>query len=112
MLIRNIPLESGELTGEAKTDLLSQELARTSKYYNESNKQNRLPEDTPVFLTGSLFITGSIESRLSDGQSLIERLQDRTPYPLKPPTSSLKLPEKFPLMQYAVNVGLAEKNKR
>ncbi|MFN2280521.1 MAG: type IV pilus biogenesis protein PilM, partial [Anaerolineales bacterium] len=37
MLIRSIPLESGDLTGEAKTDLLSQELARTTKYFNESH---------------------------------------------------------------------------
>lgn len=110
MLVRTIPLESGDLTGEAKTDLLSQELARTAKYYNESHKANRLPESTPVFVSGALFSAGSVESRLGETENLVERLQSRTPYPLKPPATELVLPEKFPLLRYAVNVGLAAKN--
>jgi type II secretory pathway component PulL len=112
MLVRTIPLESGDLTGEAKTDLLSQELARTVKYYNESNKASRLPDSTPVFVSGALFSAGSVESRLGENENLIERLQSRTPYPLKPPTTELVLPEKFPLLRYAVNVGLAAKNTK
>lgn len=110
MLVRTIPLESGDLTGEAKTDLLSQELARTVKYYNESHKANRLPESTPVFVSGALFSAGSIESRLGEAENLVERLQSRTPFPLKPPATELVLPDKFPLLRYAVNVGLAAKN--
>lgn len=112
MLVRTIPLESGNLTGEAKIDLLGQELARTVKYYNESNKTNRLPENTPVFVSGALFSTGTIESRLEETESLLQRLQNRTPYPLKPPATDLVLPEKFPLLRYAVNIGLAAKNVR
>ena len=109
MLVRSIPLESGNLTGEAKTDLLSQELARTTKYYNESHKTNRLPEDTPVIISGALFSSSRVESRLDDDPSLIERLSIRVPYTLKPPLSSLELPEKFPLLRYAANLGLAAK---
>lgn len=112
MLIRTIPLDSGDLTGEAKIDLLSQELARTTKYYNESHKKNRLPEDTPVFISGALFSSSGVESRLEDTPSLIERLGDRTPYPLKLPESDLELPDKFPLLEYAVNLGLAAKKSR
>ncbi|MEJ2446384.1 MAG: pilus assembly protein PilM [Anaerolineales bacterium] len=110
ILVRTIPLERGDLTGEAKIDLLSQELARTAKYYNESHKADRLPESTPVFVSGALFSTGSVESRLGEGKTLEERLQSRTPYPLKPPATELVLPDKFPLQRYAVNVGLAAKN--
>jgi hypothetical protein len=110
ILVRTIPLESGDLTGEAKIDLLSQELARTAKYYNESHKADRLPESTPVFVSGALFSTGSVESRLGEAKTLEERLQSRTPYPLKPPATELVLPDKFPLQRYAVNVGLAAKN--
>ena len=109
MLVRSIPLESGNLTGEAKTDLLSQELARTTKYYNESHKTNRLPEDTPVIISGALFSSSRVESRLDDDPSLIERLSIRVPYTLKPPLSPLELPEKFPLLRYAANLGLAAK---
>ena len=109
VLVRNIALDSGDLTGEAKTDLLSQELARTAKYYNESHKTNRLPDDTPVYVTGALFSSIGVESKLEDAQSLIERLSTRTNYPLSPPKTTLKLPEKFPLLSYATNLGLAVK---
>ena len=109
ILVRSIPLESGNLTGEAKTDLLSQELARTTKYYNESHKTHRLPEETPAFVTGALFANGGVESRLDDDPSLIERLSIRVPYPIKPPTTPLELPEKFPILRYATNLGLALK---
>ena len=112
LLIRTIPLDTGDLTGEAKIDLLSQELARTTKYYNESNKKNRLPEDTPLYLSGALFSSVGLAARLEEGTNLIGRFQARTSYPLKRPESDLNLPEKFPLLRYAVNLGLALKNSK
>ena len=112
LLVRTIPLDSGNLTGEAKVDLLSQELARTVKYYNESNKKNRLPDDTPIFLSGALFSAKSVEARLNEESNLIERFRTRTPYPLKAPKPTLDLPEKFPLLRYAVNLGLAIKTSK
>jgi len=112
LLIRTIPLDTGDLTGEAKIDLLSQELARTTKYYNESNKNNRLPEDTPIYLSGALFSAVGLEARLEEGTNLIGRFQARTSYPLKRPQSDLELPEKFPLLRYAVNLGLALKSSK
>ena len=75
ILVRSVPLETGNLSEEAKLDLLSQELARTVKYYNESNKNNRLPDDTAVFLTGELFDKSQITSRLDEKSDLGERLK-------------------------------------
>lgn len=112
VLIRTIPLDTGDLTGEAKVDLLGQELARTTKYYNESNKLNRLSDETPLYLTGALFSSRELDARLDDQTSLIERLQLRTTYSLRPPKTSLILPEKFPLLRYATNLGLALKNNK
>lgn len=112
LLVRTIPLDSGDLTGEAKVDLLSQELARTVKYYNESNKKNKLSDDTPIYLSGALFSTANIDARLGEGSNLIERFQSRTPFPLKPPRTELDLPEKFPLLRYAVNLGLTIKKSK
>ena len=109
LLVRTIPLDSGDLTGEAKVDLLSQELARTVKYYNESNRNNQLPDDTPIYLSGALFSTATVEARLGQETNLIERFQSRTPFPLKPPKPGMELPEKFPLLRYAVNLGLVLK---
>ncbi|MDZ7843605.1 MAG: pilus assembly protein PilM [Anaerolineales bacterium] len=112
VIVRTVPLESGELTREAKLDLLHQELARTTKFYNESNKQNRLPEDTPLFPTGALFDTQPVEERLEETISLITRLQERTPYPIKSLHPPLSFPSQLPLGEYAVNLGLAVKARR
>ena len=112
LLIRAVPLDSGELSPEAKADLLAQELARTTKYYNESHKSDRLPESTPLFITGALFSVTGLESRLESSESLIERFQGRTSYPLQRPEIDLTLPEKFPLLRYAVNLGLGTKKSK
>jgi hypothetical protein len=109
VLVRTVPLETGNLTPETRVDLLGQELARTVKYYNESNKTNRLPEDTAVYLTGALFDTTQIDSRLEDSSDLTARLQSRTPYNIKIPATPFELPKDFSLTTYAVNLGLALK---
>jgi Tfp pilus assembly PilM family ATPase len=112
LLVRTIPLETGNLTNEAKVDLLSQELARTVKYYNESNKSNRLPEETVVYLTGDLFEHSRLESRLDESQNLAERLQENTPYSVSLPKPPFEIPPKLSVAKYAVNLGLALKNTK
>ena len=112
ILVRTIPLETGNLTDEAKIDLLGQELARTVKYYNESNKSNRLPEETVVYLTGELFEYSRLESRLEESPNLAERLGSRTPYKISLPKPPLEIPPKLSIAKYAVNLGLALKNTK
>ncbi|MFN2282526.1 MAG: hypothetical protein ACK2TZ_11735, partial [Anaerolineales bacterium] len=72
----------------------------------------RLPEDTPLYISGSLFASSGVESRLEDSPLLVDRFKLRTPYPITMPVSQLDLPEKFPLLQYAVNLGLAAKRNK
>jgi Tfp pilus assembly PilM family ATPase len=112
ILVRTIPLETGNLTDEAKIDLLGQELGRTVKYYNESNKSNRLPEETVVYLTGELFDYPRLESRLDESPNLVERLGSRTPYKISLPKPPLEIPPKLSVAKYAVNLGLALKNTK
>lgn len=112
ILVRTIPLETGDLTDEAKIDLLSQELARTVKYYNESNKKNRLPEETVVYLTGELFDYPRLESQLEESPNLTERLGSRTPYKISLPEPPLEIPPELSVAKYAVNLGLALKNTK
>jgi len=112
ILVRSIPLETGNLTNEAKIDLLSQELVRTVKYYNESNKSNRLPQKTAIYLTGELFDYPRLESRLEEGPNLAERLRSRTPYNITLPKPPIEIPPKLSIAKYAVNLGLALKNTR
>jgi len=109
VIVRTIPLDSGEISKEAKLDLLSQELARTTKYYNETNKKNRLPTKTPLFLTGKLFDAPALEDRLSNFTSLADRLQQKTPYPVQLPQPPLDYPEELPLAEFTVNLGLVRK---
>ncbi|MCD4801767.1 MAG: pilus assembly protein PilM [Anaerolineales bacterium] len=112
ILVRTIPLETGNLTDEAKIDLLGQELARTVKYYNESNKNNRLPEETVVYLTGELFDYPRLESRLDESPNLAERFSSKTPYKISLPKPPLETPPKLSVAKYAVNLGLALKNTK
>lgn len=109
VIVRTVPLESGDLTREAKLDLLGQELNRTTKFYNESNKQNRLPEDTPLFPTGALFTSLSPEDRLEDNIPLVGRLQTRTSYPIFNLKPHVAAPAALSLPEFAVNLGLATK---
>jgi hypothetical protein len=111
ILVRSVPLETGNLSEEAKLDLLSQELARTVKYYNESNKNNRLPENTAVFLTGELFDKSPLSTRLDEKADLGERLKTRTPFSVKYPKGPYPVPENFSVSKYAVNLGLSLKSR-
>ena len=103
ILVRSVPLETRNLSEEAKLDLLSQELGRTVKYYNESNKTNRLPENTAIYLTGELFDKSQISTRLDEKSDLGERLKARTPFSVKYPKKPYPVPENFPFSKYAVN---------
>jgi Tfp pilus assembly PilM family ATPase len=107
VIVRTIPLEGEDFSREARLDLLAQELGRTTKYYNESNKKNRLPDDTPLFITGKLFTPPDMDQRLEGSVSLSERLQTTTSFPVQLPGPPLKYPENFPVAEYAVNLGAA-----
>jgi hypothetical protein len=109
ILVRTIPLESGRLTDEAKVDLLGQELTRTVKFYNESNKSNPLPENTIITLTGGLFDFRRHEDHVSNNPNLAVRLKTRTPYQVELPAPPENRPAKLPVAKYAVNLGLALK---
>jgi hypothetical protein len=111
ILVRSVPLEAGDLTEEAKLDLLNQELARTVKYYNESNKTNRLPEETKVYMTGELFDYSAVTNRLEEDTDLRERLNSRTPYTVQYPKWPYPTPKNFSIAKYAANLGLALKSK-
>lgn len=111
-IVRTVPLENDQLTKEAKLNLLSQELARTIKFYNESHKANPLPDETPVFPTGEHFEFPRLEERLSNRPDLLNRLETSTPYPIETPDPPLPFPAELPIANYAVNIGLAIKGTR
>lgn len=98
-IVRTVPLNPDSTSPEGRFELLVQELARTTKFYNESHKEAALPDSTPVTATGRIF----------NDAAMLERLDARAPYPVRLPKPPLRTPEDFPLPQYAVNLGLALK---
>lgn len=107
VIVRTVPLEGADFSREARLDLLAQELGRTTKFYNESNKKKRLPDDTPLFITGKLFNRPEMDQRLEGSVSLSERLQTSISYPVQLPGPPIIHPENFPVAEYAVNLGSA-----
>lgn len=98
-IVRTVPLGAQSANADGRLDLLIQELARTTKFYNESHRESPVPDDTPVYLTGSGFRAESVR----------ERFANRVPYPSKLPVPPLELPEGISIPEYSVNLGLALK---
>ncbi len=97
MLMRSLYLGEGAITAESGPPRLVAELRRTIGFYNDSNPENPLPLETPLYLCGALAAEG--ETAL-----LVEREIGLLPGKLDP---KLELPPEFPLGQMAVNLALA-----
>ncbi len=75
---------------------LGYELLQALSSYSESYRSHQLPQDLPVYLTGSF--ANEESTRLS-----VSSATNRPVGQLKPP---LRYPDDFPVAEYAVNLGL------
>lgn len=99
LLMRSIAIsEVGVPTTELR-DRLVEELERTIRYYNDTNREHPVGPNTPIFLTGGV----------GDFLSLASALYGRLEYTLEPLSPPLRCPEGMPVEQFAVNIGLARK---
>ncbi len=98
-IVRTVPFGSQIASPEARLDLLFEEMRRTTKFYNESHKENPLPADAPLVVTGSSFVDHSLRSRLA---ASVES-------PIRDPRPPIELPEGLPVHEFSVNLGLALK---
>ena len=80
---------------------LSSDLARTVMFYNNAH------EDDPVTHSTEAFITG----KLGADEHMLGLLKTGIDYPIATPALCLEYPNDFPVSQYAVNIGLALKEK-
>jgi len=80
---------------------LISDLARTVMFYNNVHEGDPITTSTQVFVTGKL---GADE----DMMKFLKRGMD---YPVATPELCLRYPDDFPVSQYAVNIGLALKDK-
>jgi len=106
IMVEGIPsLVRSTFLGEQPSDLesvasrLTDELARTIAYYNETNQDNPLDPALPIYITGEL----AAVSRAADE---ITAITGRSVAPLEAP---LRCPPELPLPQFMVNLGLALK---
>jgi hypothetical protein len=99
-LVRSLPLPSSEVSDrDAAQERLIGELERTLAYYDETNPDQPLDPDTPLYLTGNL----------AAGIALAERVRAATRHPIGRLTGLPPYPDDLPVGDYLVNIGLALK---
>lgn len=98
-IVRTVPFGAQIGAPEARLDLLFEELRRTTKFYNESHKDDPLPAETPLIATGGSFTDPELRRRLAAGVDS----------PVQDPQPPLDLPEEMSVAEFSVNLGLALK---
>ncbi|MCK4697668.1 MAG: pilus assembly protein PilM, partial [Dehalococcoidia bacterium] len=96
VLIRSVFLGEEVVTPDYAVGRISDEIRRTIETYNESNTDNPLDPEVPIYLSGAT--AASVPFALN-----VAALTGRTVQPLEPP---IHYPEDFPLAEFMVNVGL------
>jgi len=103
IVVRGLPMvmrsvNQPDTTAEAGDNAarLGYELLQALSFYSESYRNHPLPQDLPVYLSGSFASEES--TRLS-----VSSATNRPVGQLKPP---LQYPDDFPVAEYAVNLGL------
>lgn len=98
-LVRSVFLGEGVVSQDYAVGRVSDEITRTIGFYNDSNPENPLGAEVPIFLTGA--IASGVSFALSVG-ALIG-------YPVQPLDPPLPYPEDFPVAEFMVNLGLVLK---
>jgi len=96
VLMRSVFLGEEVVTQDYAVGRISDEIRRTVETYNESNMDNPLDPEVPIYLSGAS--AASVPFALN-----VAALTGRTVQPLEPP---IHYPEDFPLAEFMVNVGL------
>ena len=80
---------------------LAKDLARTVMFYNNAHEGEPIASATPVYATG----------KVAGDADVVQMLKASIGYTLETPVSCLAYPEGFPVSEYAVNIGLAMKER-
>jgi type IV pilus assembly protein PilM len=99
VMIRSVFIGEGEIAEDYAVGRISDEIRRTIVTYDETNKENPLDPDIPIYLCGAA--ASSVPFALN-----VAAFTGRTVQPLEPP---IHYPEDFPLSDFMVNVGLTLK---
>lgn len=100
-LVRTVYFPEQATSVQTLAERLSEELHQGIRFYNDSNPQQPVGPNTPLFVA-----TGA-----ADYFSLAEALYGSLEYTLERLAPPLEHPDEFPLEEYATNVGLALRGK-
>lgn len=98
-LMRSVFLGEGVVSQDYAVGRVSDEITRTIGYYNDSNRDNPLSPEVPIFLTGDA----------ASGVSFALNVGALIGYPVQPLDPPLPYPEDFPVAEFMVNLGLVLK---
>jgi len=98
-VVRTVPFTTMRPTPEARLELLLQELARTTKFFNEGHRQAPLSQAAPLLATGELL----------QREDMLQALRRQHRGAVNLPAAPMPHPPDLPLATYAVNLGLAAK---
>jgi type IV pilus assembly protein PilM len=98
-IMRTFSLEEDHLSNEARLDRLANELIQTTRFYNDSHPNAMIPEETPLYMTGSQLVDRDAR----------EYLAVSVAYPVAASESPLQAPREMPIAEYMTNLGLAQK---
>jgi len=90
-----------DLAAEDRVQRISSDLLRTMQFYNNAHPEDPIPASTNSFITG----------KLADDPDMIRMVAGSIPYPVAEPAQCFEYPDGFPLYEYAVNIGLALREK-
>jgi len=96
MLMRSIYLGEEVLPEDQAVDRAVGEISATISFYSEGYREAPLPDDAPVYLSGSI----------SESRRLSQELASATGHPVAPLDSPLEVPPEFPVSLFLVNIGL------
>jgi len=98
-ILRTVTPKTEDEAIEDSVRRLVDELSRTVNFYNITHASTPLPQETPLFLTGSL----------SHDESTIGLVKQSITYPVEPVAPPVKSAPDFPLAQFVSTIGAAIK---
>jgi len=98
-LIRSVFLGEGVVSQDYAVGRISDEITRTINFYNDSNQENPLSPEVPIYLTGAA----------ASGVSFALNVAALIGYPIQPLDPPLPCPEDLPIAEFIVNLGLVLK---
>lgn len=98
-LVRSVFLGEGVVSQDYAVGRISDEITRTIDFYNNSNPENPLSPEVPIYLTGAA----------ASGVSFALNVASLIGYPIQPLDPPLPCPEDLPVAEFMVNLGLVLK---